>query len=64
MRAAGEEGVTTMGYALMVAIIALLLIGGFLLLFNSVSAKLGSTSDCVSSPGSPECRTDSTATGP
>jgi Flp pilus assembly pilin Flp len=64
MRFQREEGVTAVEYALMIAIIALLLVGGFVLLFNSVSSKLGSTSDCVSSPGGAGCPPASTATGP
>ena len=64
MRFQREEGVTAVEYALMIAIIALLLVGGFVLLFNSVSSKLGSTSDCVGSPGGAVCPTESTATGP
>jgi Flp pilus assembly pilin Flp len=64
MRFQREEGVTAVEYALMVAIIALLLVGGFVLLFNSVSSKLDSTSDCVSSPGGTGCTKEAPASGP
>jgi len=55
MRMASEEGVTAVEYALMVAIIALLLVGGFYLLFNSVASKLDTTADWVGSPGGTSC---------
>ncbi len=55
MRVADEEGVTAVEYALMVAIIALLLVGGFYLLFNSVASELDSSADCVSAPGGAAC---------
>jgi Flp pilus assembly pilin Flp len=44
-----EQGVTAVEYALMVAIIALLLVGGFYALFNAVKTRYGTVADCVSS---------------
>jgi Flp pilus assembly pilin Flp len=44
---AREDGVTAVEYALMVAIIALLLVGGFFLLFNNVSSAFDETGSCV-----------------
>jgi Flp pilus assembly pilin Flp len=45
-----EDGVTAVEYALMVAIIALLMVAGFFLLFNNVSDAFRETATCVSSP--------------
>ena len=45
-----EDGVTAVEYALMVAIIALLMVAGFFLLFNNVSSAFDETATCVSSP--------------
>jgi Flp pilus assembly pilin Flp len=45
-----EDGVTAVEYALMVAIIALLMVAGFFLLFNNVSGAFSETGDCVESP--------------
>ena len=59
-----EEGVTTVGYALVVAIVALLLVAGFVLLFNSVPTRFDRTSDCVSAPGGTGCPVVTSATGP
>jgi Flp pilus assembly pilin Flp len=42
-----EDGVTAVEYALMVAIIALLMVAGFFLLFNNVSGAFTETGDCV-----------------
>ena len=47
---AREDGVTAVEYALMVAIIALLMVAGFFLLFNNVSSAFTETATCVSSP--------------
>jgi Flp pilus assembly pilin Flp len=47
---AREDGVTAVEYALMVAIIALLMVAGFFLLFNNVSGAFTETATCVSSP--------------
>ena len=46
---AREAGVTAIEYALMVAIIALLLVGGFYALFNAVEETYGDVGNCVSS---------------
>ena len=40
---AREDGVTAVEYALMVAIIALLMVAGFFLLFNNVSSAFDQT---------------------
>ena len=47
---AREDGVTAVEYALMVAIIALLMVAGFFFLFNNVSGAFTETATCVSSP--------------
>jgi Flp pilus assembly pilin Flp len=59
---AREDGVTAVEYALMVAIIALLMVAGFFLLFNNVQTALTDTGDCVADPSlnSPECPTGGT----
>jgi pilus assembly protein Flp/PilA len=44
---AREDGVTAVEYALMVAIIALLMVAGFFLLFNNVSTAFNETGTCV-----------------
>ena len=44
-----EAGVTAVEYALMVAIIALLLVGGFYALFNAVQTKYTDVGSCVAS---------------
>jgi Flp pilus assembly pilin Flp len=44
---AREDGVTAVEYALMVAIIALLMVAGFFLLFNNVSTAFTETGSCV-----------------
>ena len=44
---AREEGVTAVEYALMVAIVVLLLVVGFYFLFQQVSSKFDSTGSCV-----------------
>ena len=49
-----EAGVTAVEYALMVAIIALLLVGGFYALFNAVKTKYNDVGDCVASQPAPE----------
>jgi Flp pilus assembly pilin Flp len=54
----GERGVTAVEYALMVAIIALLLVGGFYLLFSTVQDRYGIVGNCVSSgPDPTNCTT-------
>ena len=47
---AREDGVTAVEYALMVAIIALLMVAGFFLLFENVSTAFKETATCVSTP--------------
>jgi Flp pilus assembly pilin Flp len=47
---AREDGVTAVEYALMVAIIALLMVAGFFLLFSNVSSAFDETATCVQSP--------------
>jgi Flp pilus assembly pilin Flp len=42
-----EDGVTAVEYALMVAIIALLMVAGFFLLFENVSTAFKDTGSCV-----------------
>ena len=49
-----EAGVTAVEYALMVAIIALLLVGGFYALFNAVQSKYAEVGDCVATEPAPE----------
>jgi Flp pilus assembly pilin Flp len=49
-----EAGVTAVEYALMVAIIALLLVGGFFALFNSVKAKYIDVGNCVANEPAPQ----------
>jgi Flp pilus assembly pilin Flp len=44
-----EDGVTAVEYALMVAIIALLMVAGFFLLFQNVSTAFEDTGECVAS---------------
>jgi Flp pilus assembly pilin Flp len=51
-----EDGVTAVEYALMVAIIALLLVGGFYVLFNAVESKYTDVGNCVATEPAPsEC---------
>ena len=50
---AREQGVTAIEYALMVAIIALLLVGGFYVLFSTVRDRYGVVGDCVASGPNP-----------
>ena len=47
---AREDGVTAVEYALMVAIIALLMVAGFFLLFENVQTAFNETASCVNSP--------------
>jgi Flp pilus assembly pilin Flp len=49
---AREDGVTAVEYALMVAIIALLMVAGFFFLFNNVSTAFTDTGTCVNDPSS------------
>jgi Flp pilus assembly pilin Flp len=50
---AREAGVTAIEYALMVAIIALLLVGGFYALFNAVRTKYIDVGNCVATEPAP-----------
>ena len=52
-----EAGVTAVEYALMVAIIALLMVAGFFLLFENVSTAFSDTASCVDQPGAAPCPT-------
>jgi Flp pilus assembly pilin Flp len=49
-----EAGVTAVEYALMVAIIALLLVGGFYALFTAVQSKYTDVGNCVATEPAPE----------
>ena len=49
-----EAGVTAVEYALMVAIIALLLVGGFYALFNAVQSKYTDVGNCIATEPAPE----------
>ena len=48
-----EQGVTAVEYALMVAIIAVLLVGGFYALFNTVKQRYEVVGGCVASGPNP-----------
>jgi Flp pilus assembly pilin Flp len=50
-----EDGVTAVEYALMVAIIALLMVAGFFILFNNVSGAFDETATCVSGATPDDC---------
>jgi pilus assembly protein Flp/PilA len=54
---AREDGVTAVEYALMVAIIALLMVAGFFLLFDNIKTAFDNTADCVENPAvaTPTC---------
>jgi Flp pilus assembly pilin Flp len=52
---AREDGVTAVEYALMVAIIALLMVAGFYLLFTEVGGAFSDTANCVDNPGASGC---------
>ena len=58
---AREDGVTAVEYALMVAIIALLMVAGFFLLFDNIQTAFSNTADCV---GNPAADTETCPTGP
>jgi Flp pilus assembly pilin Flp len=51
---ARQDGVTAVEYALMVAIIAMLLVGGFYVLFNTVSTTYNDVGDCVATEPAPQ----------
>ena len=46
-RAGGERGATAVAYAVMVAILALLLVGGIMMLSGSIGTTLSDTGNCV-----------------
>jgi Flp pilus assembly pilin Flp len=50
-----EDGVTAVEYALMVAIIALLMVAGFFILFNNVSGAFEETATCVEGATPADC---------
>jgi pilus assembly protein Flp/PilA len=52
---ADEGGVTAVEYALMVAIIALLMVAGSWLLFTNIQNRFNDTADCVANPGGANC---------
>jgi Flp pilus assembly pilin Flp len=57
---ARQDGVTAVEYALMVAIIALLMVAGFYFLFQNVSTAFDDTASCIAGPGgSADCPTPS-----
>ena len=56
-----QDGVTAVEYALMVAIIAVLLVGGFFALFTAVDAKYTDVGNCVATEPAPE---DCSPSGP
>ena len=49
-RAGGERGATAVAYAMMVAILALLLVGGIVVLSGSVGGALDDAGQCVANP--------------
>jgi Flp pilus assembly pilin Flp len=53
-RAGAQRGATAVAYAVMVAIIALLLVGGIFVLSDSVKSALTGGAECVASPGTCE----------
>ena len=59
-----EAGVTAVEYALMVAIIALLLVGGFYALFNAVQTKYTDVGNCVATEPAPADCAPSAPAGP
>jgi Flp pilus assembly pilin Flp len=53
---ARQDGVTAVEYALMVAIITVLLVGGFIALFKAVDAKYKDVGNCIAKEPAPsEC---------
>jgi Flp pilus assembly pilin Flp len=52
-RAGGERGATAVAYAVMVAILALLLVGGVMVLSGNVGTSLTDSGKCVADPS--EC---------
>jgi Flp pilus assembly pilin Flp len=60
-RSGGERGATAVTYALMLAIIALLLVGGVFALGGSIQSAFSHGGECVARPS--ECEGDSGGTG-
>jgi Flp pilus assembly pilin Flp len=48
-----QDGVTAVEYALMVAIITVLLVGSFIALFNAVQAKYTNVGNCIATEPAP-----------
>jgi Flp pilus assembly pilin Flp len=60
-----EQGITAVEYALMVAVVALLLVVGFYFLFTNISEKFSSTGDCIKqAPGTGNCGVTGTTAAP
>jgi Flp pilus assembly pilin Flp len=51
---ARQDGVTAVEYALMVAIIALLMVGGFFALFGAVKDKYTDVGNCIATEPAPQ----------
>jgi Flp pilus assembly pilin Flp len=49
-----QDGVTAVEYALMVAIIALLMVAGFYALFGAVKAKYTDVGNCIATEPAPQ----------
>jgi Flp pilus assembly pilin Flp len=49
-RAGGERGATAVAYAMMVAILALLLVGGLVVLSGGIDQALNNGANCVADP--------------
>jgi Flp pilus assembly pilin Flp len=49
-----QDGVTAVEYALMVAIIALLMVAGFYALFGAVQAKYTDVGNCIATEPAPQ----------
>ena len=60
-RAGGERGATAVAYAVMVAILALLLVGGVMVLSGNVGMTLTDTGNCVADPS--DCGGSGTGNG-
>jgi Flp pilus assembly pilin Flp len=60
-RAGGERGATAVAYAVMVAILALLLVGGIMVLSGNVGMTLTDTGNCVANPS--DCGDGGTGSG-
>jgi Flp pilus assembly pilin Flp len=60
-RPGGERGATAVAYAVMVAILALLLVGGVMVLSGNVGMTLTDTGNCVANPS--DCGGGGTGSG-